>query len=194
MPSTLERLAVPENLNESILNHARRQELLDRAFELRSGRERPGQFWKIDLDALDFSTLTIAAPSSPRISDPDKSGVIACDEMVGIMGINPEVVEVAMRGAGNVAEAAAAVAAHDQASAGLVKRVLVLGIHDQVGEIERAPDHILAAVQRGPGPSAIARNRDVVQVFAGLGVIASDGDPAPRVSHCDRKNAALALS
>jgi Fe-S cluster assembly protein SufD len=79
LPSTLERLAVPKNLDESILNHARRQELLDRAFELRSGRERPGQFWKIDLDALDFSPLTIAAPSSPRISDPNKPGVIACD-------------------------------------------------------------------------------------------------------------------
>src|SRR5207237_9882192 len=79
LPSTLERLAAPKTLDESILNHARRQELLDRAFELRSGRERPGQFWKIDLDALDFSTLTIAATSSPRISDPDKSGVIACD-------------------------------------------------------------------------------------------------------------------
>ncbi len=79
MPSTLERLAVPQNLDTSILDRARRQELLNRAFELRSGRERAGQFWKIDLDALDFSALTVAGPSSPSISGPNKPGVIACD-------------------------------------------------------------------------------------------------------------------
>jgi len=66
LPSTLER-------------GARREELLAKALELRSGRERPGQFWKIDLEAIDFSSLTAAPPSSPQIKGSNKPGVIACD-------------------------------------------------------------------------------------------------------------------
>lgn len=46
---------------------------------MRTGRERPGPFWKIDLEALDVASLTPAAPSVPRISAPSKAGVIACD-------------------------------------------------------------------------------------------------------------------
>jgi len=79
LPSTLERLAVPQHADESILNRGRRQELLTKAFESRSGRERPGQFWKIDLDGLDFSALDVAPPSTPQIKAPNKPGVIACD-------------------------------------------------------------------------------------------------------------------
>src|SRR5439155_27171931 len=55
----------------------------------------------------------------------------------------------------NVAEASAAVRAHDEASARLVKRVFVLRVHRQVGEVEGTPDHISAAVERGPGGAAV---------------------------------------
>ncbi len=51
---------------------------LDKALELRSGRERPGQFWKIDLDAIDFSSFKAAPPSDPHIVAPSKPGLIAC--------------------------------------------------------------------------------------------------------------------
>src|SRR5208283_2560754 len=57
----------------------------------------------------------------------------------------------------NVTEALAAVRADGQASAWLVNRVLVLRVHDQIGEVKGAPDHVLAAVERGPGSSAVFR-------------------------------------
>lgn len=86
MPSTLLAPSVPqnlesaiENLDPAILDPARRRELLGHAFELRSGRERPGPFWKIDLDSLDFSSYAVATPSRARIAAPAASRIIACD-------------------------------------------------------------------------------------------------------------------
>lgn len=86
MPSTVLAPDIPRNfesaifkLDRSILDPARRHELLMRAFELRSGRERPGTFWKIDLDALDFSSFPVAAQTRAEITAPANSRVIACD-------------------------------------------------------------------------------------------------------------------
>lgn len=79
MPSTLERLSVPRDADEIVLSRERRQALLEASFQMRSGRERPGQFWKIDLDALDFSALKPAPWASPRITAAQTGGVIACD-------------------------------------------------------------------------------------------------------------------
>src|SRR5439155_12028867 len=70
--------------------------------------------------------------------------------MVGAGGIDTHVVEVAMRAARDVAEASSSVGADDQRSIRLVDPVLVLRIEDQVGEIERAPDHVLAAIAGFP--------------------------------------------
>jgi Fe-S cluster assembly protein SufD len=70
--------AIPA-LNTQILEARRRKELLARSFELRSGREKPNRFWKIDLDTIDFSSLDVAPAPEPRISAPQARGLVACD-------------------------------------------------------------------------------------------------------------------
>lgn len=60
------------------LDQNRRKELLARSSELRSGREKPNRFWKIDLDAIDFGSLKVAAPQPPRIQAPQARGLVAC--------------------------------------------------------------------------------------------------------------------
>lgn len=84
MSSATAVIGVPANLREGIakldaavLPHERRQRLLDRAFELRSGREKPNRFWKIDLDALDYSAIEVAPAAPPEIVAPP--GVLVCD-------------------------------------------------------------------------------------------------------------------
>lgn len=53
---------------------------LDRFQDLKSGRERPGRYWKVDLDALDISRLRLnAASPAPSIEARLTRGAIACD-------------------------------------------------------------------------------------------------------------------
>lgn len=86
MPSAVAVINIPANLESgiaaldaSVLAPERRRELLERAFELRSGREKAGRYWKIDLDALDYSQLPIASAPAPAIAAPQARGLIACD-------------------------------------------------------------------------------------------------------------------
>jgi Fe-S cluster assembly protein SufD len=85
LPSALATIGVPSNLQDAIAHlepdpaaRQRRQELLARSFELRSGREKPGRFWKIDIDALDYSNIDVAPAAAPRIGAPSNSAVVAC--------------------------------------------------------------------------------------------------------------------
>ena len=86
MPSAIAAAVAPANLGSAIaqldgniVDAARRTSLLARSFELRSGREKPGRYWKIDLDALNYDTLAVSVASSPAITAPPARGVIACD-------------------------------------------------------------------------------------------------------------------
>lgn len=99
MPSALATIGIPSNLQEAVAlvesdpaQQQRRQDLLARSFELRSGRERPGRFWKIDLEALDYSDVRVAAPAAPQISKPSNGKVIACD-LASALRTHREVVE-----------------------------------------------------------------------------------------------------
>ena len=76
---------------------------------------------------------------------------------VGIAGIDPDVVEIAVR-VGHRAETAAAIHAQQQRAVHFEYFVLVLGIDDQVGEIERPPHLKLAGVQPRPVLPAVSRN------------------------------------
>jgi Fe-S cluster assembly protein SufD len=67
-----------EALDSSILDTEKRKALLARSFELRSGREKPNRFWKVDLDALDFSALNVAPWSEPHVRAPQARGLIVC--------------------------------------------------------------------------------------------------------------------
>jgi Fe-S cluster assembly protein SufD len=86
LPSAVATIGIPANLEEAIAvvesdpaDQQCRRDLLARSFELRSGREKPGRFWKIDIDALDYSSLRIAKPAAPQISTPSNSAVLAVD-------------------------------------------------------------------------------------------------------------------
>jgi Fe-S cluster assembly protein SufD len=86
LPSAIAAAAVPHHfesaiakLDTSVVDADKRKALLARAFELRSGREKPGRFWKIDLDALDYEPIAVEAAEPPRITAPQARGVIACD-------------------------------------------------------------------------------------------------------------------
>lgn len=86
MPSAIVSAQIPARLEETlekldpqVLPLEDRRALLTRAFELRSGREKPNRYWKIDLDALDYTALSADEPSAPGIAAPETPGLIACD-------------------------------------------------------------------------------------------------------------------
>lgn len=86
MPSAVAPIGVPAHLQEAITlieaDPARqdiRRDLLVRSCELSSGRERPGRFWKVDLDSLDLGAIRPAAAQPPQISTPVNASVVACD-------------------------------------------------------------------------------------------------------------------
>ena len=86
MPSAVATIGIPPNFQAAIASletdseqQHRRQELLARSFELHSGRERPGRFWKIDLETLDYSGVEVHTQPAPAITVPSNAKVIACD-------------------------------------------------------------------------------------------------------------------
>lgn len=86
MSSAIATVGIPANLERAIAHldaqlvaHERRSELLARSFELRSGREKPGRFWKIDIDALDYGALDVPATVPVTISAPRSTRAIVCD-------------------------------------------------------------------------------------------------------------------
>lgn len=87
MPSAIAAAVAPANLERTIdsldatvIDAERRKALLARSFELRSGREKPGRYWKIDLDALDYDRLsTTGTATAPKITAPQARGLVACD-------------------------------------------------------------------------------------------------------------------
>ena len=86
MPSALATIGIPANLEGTISSldaalvpHDVRRELLARSFELRSGREKPGRFWKIDIDALDYSALSVPASAPVTLNKPQNSRAVVCD-------------------------------------------------------------------------------------------------------------------
>lgn len=86
MPSAVATLGIPANLEQAaaqldadLVSHDTRKSLLARSFELRSGRERPGRFWKIDIEALDYSALNVPASVPVKLSAPPNSRATVCD-------------------------------------------------------------------------------------------------------------------
>lgn len=86
MPSAIASAQVPAHLEDAlarldagVMPVERRRALLTRSFELRSGRDKPNRFWKIDLDALDYSALRVESAAKPVISAPQARGLVACD-------------------------------------------------------------------------------------------------------------------
>jgi Fe-S cluster assembly protein SufD len=78
--STLAALA--PNLDEAtqrlgpLFTPNRRRELLERYAALHSGREKPGRYWRIDLEALDLSSLSVTPADAPSIGGGERPGVV----------------------------------------------------------------------------------------------------------------------
>ena len=116
----------------------------------------------------------------PVIGDPH-AAVVAGDQCIGIVRIDPDVVEIAVGAVGDVTEALAAIVAEDQAQVRLEEFIFVLGIHDQIGKIKRAPDHQIAPVALLPGLAAVVRTeqgaaRGFDQSVNHFGIGRSDGN------------------
>lgn len=55
-----------------------RRTLLERYATLHSGREKPGRYWKVDLETLDLSSIDVAPAPAPGVTACERPGVIAC--------------------------------------------------------------------------------------------------------------------
>ncbi|MGA8533806.1 MAG: Fe-S cluster assembly protein SufD [Candidatus Tumulicola sp.] len=64
--------------SDGVLPHEIRTQALDRFFSVRSGRERPGRYWRIDLESIVPEATPFAAGGSVRIDNPH-ARVTACD-------------------------------------------------------------------------------------------------------------------
>ncbi len=102
----------------------------------------------------DRQVLSFPPAITAVIRVPDTT-IVAGDQVIGIVWIDPDVVEVAVRAARNVAETLAAIVADDEWTIRLVNFLFVFWIDDQVGEVKRTPDHVLAAILRSPRLPAI---------------------------------------
>lgn len=65
--------------DEAILPRAQRAEALERFHALRSGRERPGRFWRIDLDAIVPEAGSVDARAGSVVLTGAPERVVACD-------------------------------------------------------------------------------------------------------------------
>lgn len=74
---------MPETLTpveNGILSAGERRASFEAYGQLKTGRERPSRYWKIDLDTLDFSDFKVIPSSNEaRISGGTGRGVITCD-------------------------------------------------------------------------------------------------------------------
>jgi Fe-S cluster assembly protein SufD len=62
----------------ALLSRAARADALDRFLSMRTGRERPGRYWRIDLDSIVPGAETIASPAGSVRIDGSPSRVVAC--------------------------------------------------------------------------------------------------------------------
>ena len=111
----------------------------------------------VDADVIEFRNrqgLVLGPAIGPVGADPQAT-VITDHHVLGVGRVDPHGVVVAVRALGDGRETLAAVFAGDQRQIGLEHTLGVLRIDDQAGEIERAPDHVLAAIALGPGGAAV---------------------------------------
>ena len=99
-------------------------------------------------------------PTAAAVVRDPQPAVVAAHDVLRVGRVDPEVVPVAVRSTGSRAEARATVGRDDQPSAHLEHAVLVLRIHDQLREVERAPHHHLAAIALLERPAAVAGDEE----------------------------------
>ncbi len=70
---------VLSSFDGALLSREERAHALDRFFALRSGREKPGRFWRVDLDSIAPDPGTVDATSASLQIDSHDSRVLVCD-------------------------------------------------------------------------------------------------------------------
>jgi Fe-S cluster assembly protein SufD len=81
LSNVLEKPAVAgtlASLDPAILSLERRLQAFERFVHTPSGRERPGRYWRVDLESLSPDVTTIDASAKPTIDNPNKN-ITACD-------------------------------------------------------------------------------------------------------------------
>src|SRR5256885_12051032 len=106
-----------------------------------------------------------------------EAAVVAADDVLGVLRIDPEIVPVAVGPAGGVREAVASVLADDEVQVGLEEPVGIHRIDDQAREVERPPDHRLATVERAPDLAAVVGSveRSMLGLDEGVDAFRSGG-------------------
>src|SRR5205807_8428861 len=84
-----------------------------------------------------------------------QTAVVARDQVVGVARIDPPVMDVSVRAARDAAEALPPVGADDEPAVDFVDSVRTTRIHDEICEVERPPDHVLAAIEHLPRLAAV---------------------------------------
>lgn len=67
------------SFDDALLSHEERGRALDRFFTLRSGREKPGRFWRVDLDSITPDPRALRGASESLIIDNSDARVLVCD-------------------------------------------------------------------------------------------------------------------
>src|SRR5262249_47324770 len=110
-----------------------------------------------DVIELRNRKIYLVLPARAAVFAAPESAIVACINDVAIVGVDPNVMKVAMRAAGDGAETLPAIHAQKKRRVGLEDFVFVLGIDDQVAEIKRPPDKKAAGIEARPIFSAVIR-------------------------------------
>src|SRR5262249_9623315 len=93
-----------------------------------------------DVIELRNRKIYLVLPARAAVFAAPEAAIVACINDVAIVGVDPNVMKVAMRAAGDGAETLPAIHAQKKRRVGLEDFVFVLGIDDRVAELTRRPD------------------------------------------------------
>src|SRR2546423_15126806 len=111
----------------------------------------------VDTDVIELRDGQVVAlpPLIAGVVRIPQTAVVPRDQVIGVVRIHPYVVEIAVRSARDVAEALPTVRADDETAVWFVDAIRFTRIDDQIGEVERPPDHVLAAIEHLPRLAAV---------------------------------------
>src|SRR5580704_17124886 len=98
--------------------------------------------------------IELVLPAGSAILTAPEATIVTLKNHVGIFRIDPHVVKIAVR-IRHEAEALAAIHAQQKAEVNLEYFVLVLGVNNQITEIKRPPNHVLAGIELNPVLAAV---------------------------------------
>src|SRR5262245_42115595 len=110
--------------------------------------------WPVHIDAhvikLRDRKIVSLPPMIRTVIRIPHTSIIAGDNVVGVFGIDPRIMKIAVRTAGDAAETLTAIGAHDKRPVRFVYFVFILGIDNEICKVEWSPYHSLTSVKRLP--------------------------------------------